>query len=126
MRKQAARPKIGFRFPAIILWVAVFAVIGAITLLLTKAATSFSSLEPEQGALSSPAATVADGLASGGSAVQFGGMVTPPSGSMKLVSRGVPLFTATNNGSAEAMRDTSTTGGWDSSSLPSWAAGGRC
>lgn len=48
-----------------------FAAIGTVTLLLTRAATPTANLEPENGTITSPAATVSNATASGGQAVKF-------------------------------------------------------
>lgn len=53
------------------IFVIAFATIGVIALLVTRAATPFASLEPEQGTRTANAAVINDAGASGGSAVQF-------------------------------------------------------
>lgn len=86
-----------------------------------SAANEHFKFEAEAGTLSGSAAVFNSASASAGAAVDFS-PVSATDGTQQLVSRGVPLFTATNSGSLESLRDTNITQGWDSSSLPSWAA----
>jgi hypothetical protein len=60
-----------------VIFVTVFAIIGAILLLVSRAASPFSSLEPEGGAHNN-VALISDLSASGGAAIQFGGTSCSP------------------------------------------------
>jgi hypothetical protein len=55
----------------ILLPVLIFAVAGAVLLVVSHAATPYASVEPENGTVSLPASKVSDSTASGGQAVQF-------------------------------------------------------
>jgi len=66
--KQLGSGRMGWRLT---LFVAAFAGIGIITVILTRAATPTANLEPELGNVVSPATVVASATASGGSAVKF-------------------------------------------------------
>ena len=73
--------KLGVRYkkiPVSLLFMGLFAVIGTILLITSRATTQNVSIEAETGTLGAPAAIVADANASGGSAITFGGTVTPP------------------------------------------------
>jgi hypothetical protein len=63
-----------------VIWItAGFAVIGVMLLLVTRAATPFASVEPENGTITAPATKITDTTAAGGAAVKFGSATpTPP------------------------------------------------
>lgn len=75
-------PKPLARRSKLVIFSIAFALIGVIALLVTKAATPYASLQPEQGNIAGAACPVSDGSASNGSAVQFGGC--PAGGSLNL------------------------------------------
>jgi hypothetical protein len=60
-------------------FVAVFAALGLGTLLLVRAATPTANIQPENGTKTGNVATVSDGNASGGQAIQFGSVTAPSS-----------------------------------------------
>lgn len=59
------------RYLLVIVGCVIFAVIGVMLLIATRAAGPFASAEPENGTITTPAASITDTAASGGSAVQF-------------------------------------------------------
>ncbi len=75
--KGFAQSKHGF-----VIFIAIFTLIGATILFISRAATPSFSIEPESTAsnIQSPAIIIDDANASGGKAIAFGAEVTPPSG----------------------------------------------
>ena len=68
MKRKTAN---SLRNPSLYFFIIGFAVIGTVILLASHAATSTSSIEPENGTLASNAQIITDGTASGGRAVKF-------------------------------------------------------
>ncbi len=120
MKKPYARPSvISGKVQRAIIFAGVFAVLGVAFLLSSHAATPTASYEPEGGTVSSPATTVGDSSASGGSAVKF--QVAASGGSCALPNypdatcTGVPAGTTLTNVPGSATSGT----GW------SWNAGDK-
>jgi hypothetical protein len=85
-RLQKLFRNFGGKSTGIFVMVVVFGAIGSFLLISSHAATSVSSVEPENGTVSSPASVVTDSTASGGKAVRFqsaAGGTCPVSGSNK-------------------------------------------
>jgi O-glycosyl hydrolase len=92
-------------------FVVFFAAIGLAALFIAKAATPTTSLQAEAGTLSGSASVVADGNASGGSAVRFGSVATP-----------TPTMTATLDGNQkfqimDGFGTSVNSGAWDNGEL---------
>ncbi len=70
----------------IVIFIVLFALIGATLLIISKAATPSLSIEPETGQIQTPATSINDTTASGSKAVAFG--AAPPSGDPKPAGYG--------------------------------------
>ncbi len=85
-----------------LIFIAMFAVVGASLLVISRAATSFMAFEPETGTLAAGATSVANANASGGRVLAFGGAATPaptpaPTGKVYYIS---PSGSDTNSGTS--------------------------
>ena len=95
--------------------------VGTLSILHLLAPANSFRMDPVFNVTGDDASNASDAATSGGRVVQFSS--TPPEVvGMELVSRGIPLYTATNSASKDDMRDMSMPLGWDSVSLPTWAA----
>ncbi len=72
----------------VVLFISLFAVIGIVLLISSRAATPFVSVEPELGVLTAPATSANDTFASGGKYLQFGTSSSPQS----LTQTGISNF----------------------------------
>ncbi len=97
----------------------VFAALLIAALVTAQSILPYIKIEAENGSLSGNVTSASDNTASAGASLQF--VESTSSGSiMQLVSRNVPLYTATNSTTKESLRDTSMPFGWESQSIPSW------
>src|SRR5215203_381560 len=114
------KPKATYKSKSAFIWVAAFVVIGSITLIITKAAVPTANIQPELGSRTSSVTVGTDPNSSGGY-VQFNAP-SVSGGGMQFISRNLPVFGATNTGAINLIKDTDLSNGWESQSLPSWAA----
>ena len=95
--------------------------VGTLSILHLLAPANSFRMDPVFNVTGDDASNASDAATSGGRVVQFSS--TPPEVvGMELVSRGIPLYTATDSASRDDIRDMSMPLGWDSVSLPTWAA----
>jgi lysophospholipase L1-like esterase len=107
----------------LLIFIVLFATLGVLALVISRAATPFASLEVENGTLTGVMA-VSDETASAGKFAQFGN--GPQAGVapsvMPLISRGVPAFASTQQYPAKNANDADYTTIWRSSGTSAWLA----